>query len=196
MPLKGYNGAREVAMPQEAKDTFDAGIKKIKETIIKSGFDPAAAEMLEIKFTGHTLTISEEERISGAYHSHADGKPFYALSISAPGSLFDLGSPTEKMPPTSLNPLQQAVYLAFEIGTNVASLMNRALTEILLVPDTDGTLTSGVTSSIGPTISFETATRCDPALYCVALNELTALRLKQLVPAAPAAKAPRQSFKL
>jgi len=197
MALQHYAGARELEMSPEDLDAVKAGVAAVRNTMLSYGFDRTAIEAVDFKVTQHTLTISDEERRSGAFHTQADGMPFYAVTLTAPGSMMDLagGAP---VPPVEMPADKQALLLAFEVGSNLFSRVEQALeVKYGLKPDQRA---GGVSMEI-MSCNFETTTRREPRLFFDALNELVNLRLNMLTPklevpaeeqkAAPAAKKPK-----
>jgi hypothetical protein len=191
MAFEGFKDARELVMAHDVEETFKAGFDIIKKTCLKAGFDKAAVDSLQFKVSEHTLTISDEESSKGAFHVHGDGKPFYVLSVAAPGSMSDMASGDSSIPPTKRSPHLQAILLAMEIGVNILPRMGEILADFYGQKNADGKLVAGGSMSYEQ-IKCETTLRCDPLIYCRALNDMVALRLKQVAPApaVPTAKAP------
>jgi hypothetical protein len=179
MALEHYEGNRELVMKAETQKSFEKGIEKVRETMLRFGFSPQAVEQLEFKVSEHMLDISDEERRSGAFHIHGDGKPFYALTLQAPGSLMELGSLGDTSNPKGLSDKQQSLLLAFEIGMNLMGRVNEVLTKVYGL---EGDRLAGGVSGVMMSANFETTLRCDPAKYMQALNDLVDMRLKMIVP--------------
>ncbi|MDE1153140.1 MAG: hypothetical protein PW788_11440 [Micavibrio sp.] len=193
MALQHYANARELVMKPETLEVVEAGVAAIRTTMLSYGFDKAAIESINFKITEHTLTISEDERRGGAFHTQADGQPFFAITLTAPGSLMDIAGGTP-LPPVQMPPAQQALLLAFEVGTNLFSRVEDAL-EVKYGTKRDERA-GGVSADI-MNCNFETTTRRDPKLFFAALNDLVDMRLNMLTPkleapkTAPAAKPPK-----
>lgn len=183
MSVKDYNNQEELPVKQAAQSAFDEGVEKIRATIVANGFSKEAADLLDFKLTRHTLSISLEDARSGAFHVFADGDPFYAINIKAPGSMMDIGNSTD---PSKMTAQQQAGLLAFEIGLNLIGRVEQGIQAKYNIPSDERG--GGVSFSMNP--HFETTTRRDPSLYLDVLNDLVDLRLKMLAPQAqtPGAK--------
>ncbi len=78
----GYKGWKEQELSQDEKDTAENITKLVKATLGKAGFTEEEKDSLSIKFEKATLTIDAEEAASGAFHTLADGKPFYSYILT------------------------------------------------------------------------------------------------------------------
>jgi hypothetical protein len=180
MALDGYEGNRELVMKKETQEVFQQGFDKLRETMMRYGFSAGAVGQIEFRASEHMLEISDEEARSGAFHIHAGGKPFYALTLEAPGSMMELGTgggDTNK--PLSLDDRQQSLLLGFEIGMNLMGRVGDVLRDVYGLKGDN--LAGGVSGEI-MRCKMETTMRCDPATYMAALNQLLDYRLKMLVP--------------
>ena len=158
MALQHYQGARELVMKPETLAAVEEGVKAIRQTIQSYGFSKEAADSLNFKVTEHSLFISDEERRSGAFHTQADGQPFFAVTLTAPGSMMDI-TPAASATPTAVPVNQQIALLSFEIGMNLFSRVEQAMqVKFGTTPDPRA---GGVSSEI-MAINFETTTRRDP----------------------------------
>ena len=126
MALQHYQGARELVMKPETLAAVEEGVKAIRQTIQSYGFSKEAADSLNFKVTEHSLFISDEERRSGAFHTQADGQPFFAVTLTAPGSMMDI-TPAASATPTAVPVNQQIALLSFEIGMNLFSRVEQAM---------------------------------------------------------------------
>ena len=194
MALEGYNDAQELVMTGADKMVFEIGFRTLKDTCIKAGFDETAVNSLQFKVSEHTLTISDEDRSKGAFHIHGDGKPFYAITVEAPGSPDDMANADPSIPVTKRPLQQQAMLLAYELGINLMPRMSQMLKAYYGLADADGKLAGGGSMGFDQVVC-ETTMRCDPIIYCRALNDYLAIRLNQIAPApaVPATKAARTS---
>jgi len=186
MALEGYSGAKEVQLTESEASGFEFGFDLIKDAVRKAGFSDEALALLDFKATAHTLTIPPEESgLGGAFHTHADGKPFYTVTVSAPDALTELAYGSAGKTPTELSTKAQAFYVAFEIGNNVSRVMQPVLTQHYGMKDPDGLLTSGATMSMGDPYTVELPMRCDPLMYTMAMAAVLDMRLQQLVQQKP-----------
>jgi len=192
MAVKHYKDAIELPLDAAKQAEVEAGTAKLRQTMADYGFSKEAAESFQFAWRQYSLTIGRDEAFSGAFHTYADGKPFYELTVTAPGSLFDLTH--HGMPPTQLPPEQQRALLAFEISMNLISRVEEAAAYLFGGAKDDRA--GGVSSAVGP-IDFSTSTRREPAQFFGALDALLDMRLGMLTPkiaqpeAAPAAKPAR-----
>jgi len=186
MAVKNYDGAQNIGLTSAEQDSVEGGVKMVKWAIIDHGFSKEAVDMLDFTVTKHTLTISENERRSGAFHTQADGKPFYAITVSAPGSFMDMRIDESKKP-TELAPKTQAQMLAFEIGVNLFGRVEKVIEEMYGVKEKGHGGGAGFPVA---KIEIETTTRHDPFLFFMALTELVNFRLNQLAPKGAAPSAP------
>ncbi len=186
MALQHYQGARELVMKPETLAAVETGVAALRLTIQSYGFSKEAADSLNFKVTEHSLFISDEERRSGAFHMQADGQPFFAVTLTAPGSMMDI-TPAASATPTAVPANQQTALLSFEIGMNLFSRVEDAMAvKFGTTPDNRA---GGVSSEI-MRINFETTTRRDPAQYFSALNDLVDMRLGMLTPKLEAVRKP------
>ncbi|MBI1214435.1 MAG: hypothetical protein GC185_01290 [Alphaproteobacteria bacterium] len=176
MSVKDYQGAVELPVPEEKQAEVAKGVADLRATMKKYGFAAEAVESLDIEVKSYTLTISREEGASGAFHTYADGKPFYAVSLKAPGSLLDL---QHAAAPVLLPPGQQALTLALETGINLFPKVEYAIET--LYGDKQDPRAGGVSGGV-MTCDFETCTRREPEKFFAALTALTEMRLNMLVP--------------
>ena len=179
MAVRNYKSVEDLPVNPAAQKGLEEGVSKIRKTIQSYGFSKEAADSIDFELTRHTLAISLEEARSGAFHVYADGNPFFALTIKAPGSLLDIGDASQ---PTKMTTQQQAAFVAFEIGLNLISRVEKAIEVKYGIPADERA--GGVSMSMRP--EFETTTRRDPSLYLDVLNDLVDMRLNMLVPKAVA----------
>lgn len=86
----GYAGWKFIEMDDDEKATVTSIAKVIDAVVEKAGYDPSVRRNLSVTFQKAVLTIDDEERRSGAFHTLADGKPFYRMEITAGDkSIFD-----------------------------------------------------------------------------------------------------------
>ena len=176
MAISNYGNATDLVMADDKKADFEAGAEKIRCTILRHGFSPEAVDMLSFTIAQHTLVITPEQARSGAFHTQADGNPFYAITVSAPGSIMEGGLDGV---PTQLAPRKQAQYLAFEIGMNLMMPVKDVLMKFY--GETDERCGGGVSSGF-TNCKFETTSRCEPSKYMAAMNDLVEFRLNQVAP--------------
>jgi hypothetical protein len=177
MGVQNYEGVRELAMKESDKQEFEAGFQKIRDAIVSYGFAQKAADSLKFKVSEHTLEISESERKSGAWHIYGDGKPFFALTLTAPGSI-ESSVGAGSAAPTTLPEEQQSRLLALEIGINLLPNINKVLQQIY---SQNGNAAGGVSGSLAE-YNFETTLRCEPKIYMEALNDIVHMRLMMIAP--------------
>ena len=122
MALEGYKNAANLPVSAADKKTFEDWVATIKSSMLGFGYAREAVEQLSFELTAHTLTISEEEARTGACHTKANGKPFFALTISAPGSLEEMQL-DQSLPYKQASVKSQSLMLAFECGVNIANNM-------------------------------------------------------------------------
>ncbi len=175
--IHGYSGAKDIPMDSAMAQRLRQKIVDIKKTIISYGVAPEAAEAIDIRITQHSLTITPEERSTGAWHRYADGQPFYAVQISAPGDMM-AASADMQTPLPQMKPETQSLFIAFEMGMNLLPKGDQAVKFLFGVGDGES---NGVTASI-PIAEFQTYTRNDPAMFVSGLEELVKVRLNMLVP--------------
>lgn len=193
MAVENYAGMRELVISEKAKQEFQQGFEKIRDTILSHGFDKTAVDCLTFKVSEHMLFVTDDERRGGAFHIHADGKPFYAITLTASGSLMDLTGGQNTLPVT-MPANQQSILLAFELGMNLFPKMGQILKEFY--GQQDDKVSGGVNSELMD-IRFETTMCCDPKLYCQALDAAVAARLNMIAPKqAVMPKLPKSSPKL
>lgn len=186
MSLDRYGTAVDLVMPKEKQEEFDTGVQKIRDTIVRHGFSKEAADQLSFTISQHTLTISEEQARSGAWHMQADGKPFYAVIVSAPGAFDEMGGLNSNNP-TSMPARNQAQYLAFEIGMNLMVPVKDVLKQ--MYGEQDERVAGGVSGGFTG-FKFETSMRCEPKTYLSALNDLVEYRLATVAPVITVGKKP------
>jgi hypothetical protein len=179
MAVENYAGMRELVIAKQAEQEFQQGFKKIRDTVSSYGFDKAAVDSLAFKVSEHMLFVTEDERRGGAFHIHADGKPFYAVTLTAAGSLMDLSASNKDMSPIEMPADQQTILLAFELGMNIFPKMGQVLKEFY--GQQDDKVSGGVSSEM-MRLNFETTMRCDPKIYCQALNDAIGARLNMIAP--------------
>ena len=184
MSLDNYGTAVELVMSKDKQDDFDAGAKKIRDTMVRHGFAQEAADQVSFTISQHTLTISDEQARSGAWHIQADGNPFYAVIVSAPGGFHEMVSLDSKNP-TGMAPRSQAQYLAFEIGMNLMVPVKDVLKQ--MYGETDDRVAGGVSGGF-EALKYETSMRCEPKTYMSALNDLVEYRLNMVAPIVTVAK--------
>ena len=81
--VPGYAGWKFVEMDDEEKATVTSIAKIIDAVVEKAGYDSSVRNNLSVTFQKAVLTIDKDEARSGAWHSLADGKPFYRMEIAA-----------------------------------------------------------------------------------------------------------------
>ena len=84
----GYGGWKYVPLEDHEERQAKAIQERLVREMQEGGYPQVAIDNLRVTFKKATLTISEEERRSGAGHSLADGKPFMRLEIEAKGRTF------------------------------------------------------------------------------------------------------------
>jgi hypothetical protein len=180
MSLDRYGNSVELVIPADKQEQFDAGARKIRDTIVRHGFSQEAADMISFKLAQYTLEITPEQSRSGAFHIHADGKPVYEVTVTAPGNMMEGGLDGT---PTTLPARKQAQYLSFEIGMNLMMPVKDVLKQFY--GETDDRVSGGVSG--GMEFKYETTMRCEPWKYMAALNDLVEYRLNMIAPVAPSA---------
>lgn len=175
--INNYPGTLSLPIGSDDEKDIAGAVGRLRGTLKSYGIAPEAIDLLKIDISLHSLTISDDDRRTGASHVFADGKPFYSVSVSAPGSVMDLGS-YEDAPLKAMPAAQQAQMLAFEIGLNLLSRTDDAV-EILLKT---GVQKNGGVSGGGMELVFETQTRNDPVLFIDTLRRLVSMRLDTLAP--------------
>lgn len=178
MSAEDYKDARELVIKQKTFEKFNEGVKAIKSTILSYGFSKAAVDNLQLTLREFAMHLGENERSGGAYHYFADGKPFYEMQISVPGSLMEVGQLGEQSP-TVLSDKDQALILFFEMAINLSGSVGAVIQQKHGVDKklvhTGGGMPFGKAE-------FDTAFRCDPALYLDGLNDLVDYRLSMIAP--------------
>lgn len=149
MAIKHYAGAIEHPLTQAEKDIFDRSVKDIKSTLSLFGYAPEAIEQLTMELRCYSLTISDEEARSGAWHRHATGTPFYELSIKAPGSVMEMRI-DETRAYNQNSPATQALMLAFECGINIGNNMATYLQNVYPQEKFDDLCAGGAGMGFGP----------------------------------------------
>lgn len=114
MSAEHYEGARELVIKDEILREFNEGVEAVKSTILSHGFSKKAVDDLQMTLREFAMHIGDEEAQSGAYHYFADGKPFYEMRISTPGSLLELAE-NETGSPAMMSDKKQGLTLFFEI---------------------------------------------------------------------------------
>ncbi|MDI1229180.1 MAG: hypothetical protein PSY14_15985 [bacterium] len=175
MAVKNYANNETLPVSANAQKNFDDGVAKIRATMKSYGFAAEAVNSIEFNLTRHTLAITLDEARSGAFHTFADGNPFYAINIKSPGSMLDIGDSSK---PTKMTVEQQAAMITFEIGINLIGRVEKAIEVKFGIPADERA--GGVSMSMSP--DFETTTRRDPSLFLDALNDLVDMRLGMLTP--------------
>jgi len=174
--VQHYKGAIELPVSPELAAEVEKGAALLRKTMTSYGVSQEAADSFAFGYKPYSLTISAEEGWSGAFHTFADGKPFYEVSITAPGSMFDIAS---GVPLPQQKPQQQAALVGFEIGMNLISRVEQAIAiKFGLEQDSRA---GGTSSTIGP-IDYSTSTAREPAIFFAALNDLLDMRLGMLTP--------------
>lgn len=179
MAVEHYKGAKTLPIDADAQMDFDLYVAGLKNLLREHGIDRKATDALKFTLTRHTLEISAEEGRNGAFHIHAGGTPFYALQVSAPGSIFQLAGDDMSGPLAKQKPEAQALLLGFELGMNIMGNMNKVLTEYY--GQKDDRVAGGVGGPVAQ-CQYETTFRCEPALYMQALLAVTEIRLKTIAP--------------
>lgn len=93
MHKPGYGGWKEIELSEEEQAVADSVSSGVKLFLAADGFSAAEIEEISIEIHKASLTISEEEGRSGAFHMLAGGEPFYSLVVTG-GSMTD---PTSKV---------------------------------------------------------------------------------------------------
>ncbi len=85
----GYGGWEWLDMDEsEQKDVFR--LKRIFNITMEAhGYTPETCQSVEVDVKKARLSISPEERRTGAYHSLEGEEPFYRLTFKAPGFIGD-----------------------------------------------------------------------------------------------------------
>lgn len=185
MSVKHYKDAKELPVPADAQADFDDGVARVKATIQRFGFSKEATDALDFSLGRYSLTVGEEERRGGAFHTQADGQPFYTITLKAPGSFEDgIGAGNS---PAQMTTKQQVALLATEFGFNVFTNVERAIG--VLFGEQEDRRNGGAGSPVAR-FDIETTTRRDLTMFFTAVDELAKLRLKDYAPqpsAAPSA---------
>lgn len=79
----GYAGWKFIEMDDEEKATVTSIAKVIDAVVEKAGYDSSVRQNLSVTFRKAVLTIDDQEARTGAFHTLADGKPFYRMEIAA-----------------------------------------------------------------------------------------------------------------
>ena len=174
--VEHYKDAVALPLSAELAAQVETGTAQLQKTMASYGLSKEAAEAFKFEYKAYTLTIGREEAWSGAGHQFADGKPFYEVCITAPGSMFNIAS---GVPLPQQSPEQQTAMMSFEISMNLLSRVEQAIAVKFGLPVDDRA--GGVSSSIGP-IDFSTSTSREPAIFFAALNDLLDMRLGMLTP--------------
>lgn len=176
MAVKNYAGAKEIALTADETESFEAGVSLVKAAIKNHGYSQEAVDNLKFALTKHTLEISSEEGRSGAFHTQADGKPFYAINLTAPGSFMEMNVDASKKQ-TDLPAKTQSQLLAFEIGLNLFGHVEKVIAEKYGVKEEGRGGGAGMPVA---KIEIETTTRHDPFMFMMALTDLVNYRLNML----------------
>lgn len=185
-----YKGAVELPVTPELAAEVEKGANLLRKTMVSYGVSQEAADSFRFDYKPYTLKI-EQEGWRDAFHTFDGGAPFYEVSITAPGSMFNIAS---GVPLAQQQPEQQAALVGFEIGMNLISRVEAAIALKFNLPVDERA--GGVSSSMGP-IDYSTSTAREPAIFFAALNDLLDMRLGMLGPkiealdAAPAKKSSR-----
>lgn len=190
MSAEHYEDSRELIIKSQTLKNFEDGIQKIKSTIASYGFSQKAVDNLQFGLREFAMHIGEEERRGGAYHYFADGKPFYEMRISTPGSLFEM-SADESVSPNKLDDKSQGLLLFFEISMN---LVGKVGDVIEMKHGVDKASVHGGGGMPVAKAEFDTAFRCDPKLFLDGLNDLVNYRLGMLVPPVQPAPSGKPGF--
>ncbi|MEZ0260349.1 MAG: hypothetical protein ACAH80_05025 [Alphaproteobacteria bacterium] len=193
MTVEHYAGTKNLPIDPEHQMDFDVCVAGLKNLLREHGISREATQKLNFTLTRHTLEISAEEGRSGAFHIHAGGTPFYALTVTAPGSIFQLAGNDMSGPLAQQKPEAQALLLGVELGMNIMGNMNRVLTEYY--GQKDDRVAGGVGGPVGE-CKYETTFRCEPMLYMQALLAVTEIRLKTIAPKSDIPPKPEAVFRI
>lgn len=178
MSVEHYNGNTKLNVDAKVLTEFEQGVKTLKDTMLSYGFAPEAVDAFNVTLNEYTLTISDEDRRSGAFHVYADGNPFYEMTISVPGSLLEMSDNAQNSP-LNATPRQQGLLLFFEVSLN---LINRVGDVLQQVRGIDKSLIHGGASMPVAKAENNTSFRCKPADFLDGLNYLLNYRLGMLLP--------------
>lgn len=156
MTAAHYKNHRELAVsPQTQKDLMNA-VENFKAVLCSFGMNKTAVDMISISLKEYTLSIGDDETRGGAFHVYADGKPFYEMRISAPGTLHDVDLRAKKF--SDMDDWSQAWMACFEMCMNALPGAAQFLNEKYGVGSAHGGGGSPVML-----MEFDTTFRCSPA---------------------------------
>lgn len=184
---KNYAGHKELPLSAEEQFEFASELAGLKRTILSYGFSQKAVDDLNFSLKKYTLDISADEARGGAFHNYADGKPFYELTIAAPGTFRDMVKMPQGVRPTEMEDLYQSQMLHFEISMNLVNRVGKALNYLRGLPE--NVASSGGSGSMAR-LEFDTTFRCEPEEYLFALDALVKMRLDMIAPKAAVPSAP------
>jgi hypothetical protein len=93
----GYDGWNWLPLTEDEK-AGAAFIQAIfEEKLRQSGFPEGTRKKLSVEVDKASLTISDEEGRSGAFHNLAGGEPFYRLTFKAEGSMIQQSQAVESL---------------------------------------------------------------------------------------------------
>ena len=174
-----YQGAEELPLSPSTQAAADAGAEKLREMIVRLGFAKEAADSIQFNIRSYTLTITPEEARTGAGHPYADGKPFYEIQITAPGSFASLD--TSGSAPTALPADKQAMLVAFEISFNSLRFAEEMIAQKHGIPADPNAGSANMSFS---KIDTTTYTRREPEMFFEGLTDYLQLRLAMQIVAA------------
>lgn len=180
MTVKHYKGAIESPLNDAEALAFKTHIEDMKSVMLDRGFAQEAVDSLTFELKAWTLTISPEEGRSGAFHTKANGERFYALTVSAPGSMFTMQSPQEGASYLSVPAKDQALLLGFELGMNLFNNMGHVL-EVMYPGKYDRNAAGGSGGPVG-IMEMETTFRADIDDYMTGLKTVLGMRLVNVAP--------------
>lgn len=176
MSAKHYPSAREVPVKQSLRDAFNAGAEAIKKNMRHAGYTADAVESLQFDIKAYTLTTGAD----GGFHVYADGQPFFEMSVSAPGTLWDLVRADTTTPMAQQSDTVQALALYQEVMNAVMLAPHLAKHRYGL----DNDMIHDGFSSAMPEAELTTVFRCDPIMhYLDCLDDILKMRLAPIGPA-------------
>lgn len=178
MAVQNYAGAQELPLTEQEQMRVELGTATLRDTMQLRGFAKEAADAVRFEVRKYTLTISNAERQSGAFHMQADGQPFYTVTVSAPGTIMDMQGIDGKNP-TAMPAVKQALLLAFEIGMNLFDKVEKVI-ELNYGSPADPRAGGVSGDMLGA--RYETTTRRDPLTFFAALDDLVNMRIDMLMP--------------
>lgn len=178
MHTENKKGITRVGMNASDIFMFETGVETIRANLVRRGLDEKAVEAMRFEIAAFAYDPAVCD-----YNIYADGKPFYAVSISVNAPIGN----SAVAPDTPLHAVPAEVLphlLAFEIGYNCLGNIGR----LVHLMEKEGEYQTGSLEISFHTSHFENTFRGSVSGFVQMLNEIVDMRFDQIVPKKPLPK--------